>query len=126
MATDGKTTGVLDAERRRASFDATALEEIVNRGRAKAIAKVRYRVKQCVQLFPPIILSASLSVFFLLSLKLLLSAFIYPWRAQYQPLFADAPFDNQDMDAYMDYTVSFFKVDDVSFSIHQWHHPSII
>ena len=44
MATDGKTTGVLDAERRRASFDATALEEIVNRGRAKAIAKVRYIV----------------------------------------------------------------------------------
>lgn len=30
---------------------------------------------------------------------------------QYQPLFADAPFDNQDMDAYMDYKVrhlSFF------------------
>lgn len=74
--------------------------------------------KSSVQLFPPIILSASLSVFFLLSLKLLLSAFTYPWRAQYQPLFADAPFDNQDMDAYMDYTVSFFKVDDVSFSIH--------
>ena len=44
MATDGKTTGVLDAERRRASFDATALEEIVNRGRAKAITKVRYIV----------------------------------------------------------------------------------
>lgn len=38
---DGGTTGVLDAERRRASFDAKALEEIVNRGRAKAIAKVR-------------------------------------------------------------------------------------
>ena len=40
-ATDGGTTGVLDGERRRASFDAGALEEIVNRGRAKAIAKVR-------------------------------------------------------------------------------------
>ena len=38
---DGGTTGVLDAERRRASFDAKALEEIVNRGRSKAIAKVR-------------------------------------------------------------------------------------
>lgn len=51
MATDGKTTGVLDAERRRASFDATALEEIVNRGRAKAIAKVRYRVKAVFNYF---------------------------------------------------------------------------
>lgn len=51
MATDGKTTGVLDAERRRASFDATALEEIVNRGRAKAIAKVRYHVKAVFNYF---------------------------------------------------------------------------
>ena len=27
------------------------------------------------------------------------------WTMQYQPLFAEEPFDNQDMDAYMDYKV---------------------